>query len=263
MTRKQSKKQQTKKVMGETRLLQSTIPSGKWKGTVLIAILFVAALAFVYTISKGNTTLTGNAISDKYKLSEKYKTTKASNSFLATLSALDDMDLSFHTSITDYTKGLHYIYANPRYPNPFNSPEIARYISDLEYVPAKTPSSVQMVEFRKNLAASEMHFKLSKKDYRGDLTLGTKCKYKPFVDASLDEQNQSIVAGRKALDILRVLQTTYAQDYAAVDGITPEWMKNMKNSLIDLEGEMTYKRQTFYGIWNQHCINVGSNTSFT
>src|SRR3989344_194105 len=115
-------KKQVKKEEKQEEAFQTTIPEGKWKGTVLIIVLFLGALAFVYTLSNDRFSgVTGNVIA------EKYKDSKASESFLETLSVLDGIDAKYNISLADYKKGYIQLKNEPRYPQPFNIGDIQKY----------------------------------------------------------------------------------------------------------------------------------------
>lgn len=239
-------KKQAKKEEKPAEQLQTTIPEGKWKGTVLIIVLFLGALAFVYTLSN-DVSVTGNAIS------EKYKDSKASESFLQTLSALDAIDATYNVSLVDYKRGYIYLKNEPRYPKPFNMADMQAYLENLATVRAISPSAKLLLDARRSLVEAELHHKLSYKDYRGDIRLGTRCKFKPYVDETIAEQGRTLEFGNKAMDALISLQQNYPTDFAVLD-ISAQWMRNVKASLIDIEGEMNYNRIEFNKIWTENCM---------
>jgi len=169
-------------------------------------------------------------------------------SFDEAVEKINRIDERHNVSFSDYQKGLFYLRYHPRYPNPFNVDEIKEVIKEYSKINGDEPTNL-FVDFRKNLLEAEMNYRLSYKNYKGDIqNYPLQCRNKNYVYESVAYQNESIREINEMLTNLSLLKERYPIEFSKLN-ISEDWIKLMNNTIVDFQADIDFKLETF----NQFC----------
>lgn len=163
---------------------------------------------------------------------------------------ISQIDSRHNISFSDYEKGLFYLRAKPRYPNPFNVAEMQEVLEEYSAIVGDRAANL-FVDFRKNLLEAEMHYRLSYKRWEGDIQNNPlQCKNKGYIAESIAHQNSSIKKINAMLINVTELKVNYPNEFSKLN-ISEKWIKLMNDTITDFNGDITYKLD-FY---NRFCLN--------
>lgn len=175
----------------------------------------------------------------------------------ALLTQLDAIDARHNISFSDYHNGLAWLRDHPRWPNPFNVPEIEQVIEEYAaLLPDSAGSSsaeALLLVFRIAILEAERHYKLSYKSSRGDIIrYPLKCSNAEYILDSIAHQNASVEALDRALSAAAELRERYPEEYALLN-LSEELLQKLGNERIDFEAEIAFKLESY----NAFCVSKG------
>ena len=173
----------------------------------------------------------------------------SSSDFGALLAQLDAIDARHNVSLNDYHNGLTWLRSHPRWPNPFNVPEIEQVLEEYGALLPDSATSPKpealLLTFRIALLEAERHYKLSYKSSLGDIIrYPLKCSNREYILDSINHQNASIEALGRALSAISDLREYYPKEYALLN-LSEEMLQKLANERVDFEAEIAFKEESY------------------